>query len=372
MGGGGRSHILMKKWTILTIAVLAAILLVMQYIIEKKKVAVIDRGQQADSAEPQLGVALPSGATAYAGAAGDNYVPAYSGGASYGAISLPTIQSSYKGACAAASLLDMLATHDKYWGYLARSAAFSPSETQKMYDLLADYTACHAAARTDVSVCDALPATVNQEGVKVDPKVVPNAVCRKKAITLFSEAYLAGNISGDSYCRLELSYWPREDLDKISIPEYCAAAATGPGPAADYLRKTFPEAGDAVLKDLPAKESDCKKDPECLERLDIYNAVKKARPGACPKAYEPLCQALANRSSSPCESVLKDMSKHYCASVERVKKLSGGYIGLSKEEAKVELDKLKAQRAEADEMKKQQQKVMEEVNKQVRETLKKK
>jgi hypothetical protein len=365
----------MKKWTILTIAVLAAILLVMQYIIEKKKVAVIEGGQPAGSAE-QLGVALPESATTYIGSAADNYVPDYVGGAPYGSIVMPTIQSTYKGACEASSLQDMLATHDKYWGFLARDAAFNQGETQKMYDLLADYTACQAAARTDASLCDSLPSDVQQDNAKVDVRITPNYRCRTKTVSLFFEAYRAGNISGDSYCRMGVSTFDKQDLERFSVPEFCSVLPKGQEVIEGFLLKAFavdtPEAKARVRAAFPVKEGDCAKDRECLSKYELYNAVKKGRPEACPNDYVQQCRALAERSAVPCEKTLQEMSKFYCAAVARVKKVSGGYIGLSKDEAKVELDKLKAQRAEADEIKKQQQKVMEEVNKQVRETLKKK
>ncbi|OGR52819.1 MAG: hypothetical protein A2049_06860 [Elusimicrobia bacterium GWA2_62_23] len=366
----------MKKWTILTIAVLAAILLVMQYLIEKKKVAMSESGQQAGSAEQQLGVALPESATTYTGAAVDNYVPDYVGGAQYGTITMPTIQSTYKGACEASSLQDMLASHDKYWGFLARDAAFNQNETQKMYDYLADYTACQAAARTDASLCDSLPSDVQIDGKKVDVRITPNYRCRTKTVSLFFEAYRAGNISGDSYCRLGVGTFDKQDLERFSVPEFCSVLPKGQEAIEGFLLKAFavdsPEAKARVRGAFPVKEGDCAKDKECLTKYELYNAVKKARPDACPNDYVQQCRALAERSAVPCEKTLQEMSKFYCAAVARVKKASGGYIGLSKEEAKVELDKLKAQRAEADEIKKQQQKIMEEVNKQVRETLKKK
>jgi len=363
----------MKKWTILTIAVLAAVLLVMQYLIEKKKVAVIESGQQAGSAEQQLGVALPAGATTYTGAAVDNYIPDYMGGAAYGSIALPTIQSSYKGACEASSLQEMLATHDKYWGFQARDAAFNQDETQKMYNYLADYTGCQAAARTDVSLCDSLPSNVQIDGKKVDVNITPNYRCREKSILVLFEAYLAGTLAGDGYCRLEMSYWPKEDLARVSAPDYCAAAQKGPEQAAAYIRGVYPEIPVAdIARKYPARKTDCGGDSGCLEKFLLYQAMKSGKSSGCPPGYGPLCQALTERSALACEKTLQEMSKFYCAAVARVKKVSGGYIGLSKEEAKVELDKLKAQRAEADELKKQQQKIMEEVNKQVRETLKKK
>lgn len=365
----------MKKWTILTIAVLAAILLVMQYLIEKKKVAMIGSGQQAGSGEQQLGVALPDSATTYAGVAVDNYVPEYVGGAAYGAIVMPMIQSSYKGACEGSSLQDMLATHGRYWGYLARNAAFNQSETQKMYDQLADYTACQAAARPDIGLCDALPSEVEQSGHKVDVRITPGYRCRNRMINLLFEAYRAGNISGDSYCRLGVGTFNKEDLEKFSVPEFCSVLPKGQEALEDFLLKAFavdtPEARARVRKEYPVKEGDCAKDKECLAKYGIYSAVKKGQPEACPNDYQSQCRALAERSTVPCDKVLRDMSQFYCEAVARVKKVSGGFIGLSREEVKVELDRLKAIRTTEEAARKEQQRVTEEINKNVRKVLKK-
>ncbi|MCM2267004.1 MAG: hypothetical protein NDI60_04435 [Elusimicrobiales bacterium] len=362
----------MKKWTILTIVLLSAVLLIMQYIIEKKKVAAPGGGQQAVTTEP-MGVALPAGATYFQNSSVDVYVPPVTTGAGYGTIALPTVQTSYKGACEGASLGGMLSTHDRYWGFFARNASFSEDETQKMYAFLADYTACQAAARTDVSLCDALPGLVENAPFKVDPKGTANYRCREKSISLFFEAYLAGALAGDGYCRLQMSYWPKEDLAGVSVPEYCAAAQKGPEQASAYIRGVYPQIPAAdIAREYPVRKTDCGGDAQCLEKFLLYQAMKSGKPSSCPSGYGQICQALAERSAMPCEKTLQEMSKFYCATVARVKKASGGLIGLSKEEAKAELAKLKAQQDEAAAAKKQEQKLMEEVNKQVRETLKKK
>ncbi len=367
----------MKKWSILIIVALAAVLLAMQYLMEKKRAAVPAAGPQAGPAE-QLGVALPAGATSYQlPAAVDNYVPEAGGGAAYGsAIYLPFIQSSYKGACEGGALNDMLATHDKAWGFFAAGTTFSTDETSRMYAMLSDYVSCNAAARTDVSLCDSLPGAAEKDGRKINAEITPNFTCRKKLSSLFFEAYLAGNIQGDSYCRLGLTDWDKEDLAKVSVPELCGALAAGPAGAAPFLLKAFapapPEAPARIAVQFPQNSGDCRKDQECLAKYALYSALKNGRAQDCPKAYQAQCRALLERSTIPCEKLLQDMSKFYCGAVARVKKATGGFVGLTPDQIKAEIEKAKAAKAQEDVTRKEMQKLDEEVNKRAREMLNKK
>lgn len=361
----------MKKWTILVIVSLAAALLIMQYVLEKRKGPAQEGGPPTQAVEQPVGVSLPEGATAYAARQAENLIPQAGEGAGYGGgITLP-IQSAYKGACQGGSLGEMMATHDKYWGFFARNTAFNQEETQKMYSFLSDYAGCHASARADVSLCDSLPGPAEKGGYKVTLDKTPAYACRKKTVIMLFEAYMAGSISGESYCRLEMSGWPREDLDKIPAPDFCAAAAKGPGPAAAFLVKIFPANAKEIRESFPTKEADCGGTASCLARLGLYKSFKSGRAKDCPGEYAASCQAQADRSTAPCDKVLWDMSQFYCASVSRVKKATGGYIGMSKEEIAADIEKTKAARAEADNMKKEQEKLQAEVNKRVKKILKK-
>jgi hypothetical protein len=291
-----------------------------------------------------------------------------------GPISIPTMQSSYKGACPGGSLKDMLASHDTYWGSFAKDTPFRFEDTLKMYELMQDYVSCHAAARTDVSFCDSLPGPAEKDGIKVSLDTSPSFLCRNKTTTLLFEAYLAGNIKGDSYCRLYLAGFDQADLARFSAPEFCEAASKGPENAGSFLLKVLgPSAKDApvnIAKAFPAKENDCKQDQKCLLKFRIYSAVKSGRPNDCPAGYKAQCQALAGRSTAPCDKILQDMSKFYCDSVEKVKKLHGGYIGMSKEALAAEIDKTKAAKIEADSLKKQQESIQADVNKKAKKMMK--
>ncbi len=367
----------MKKWTILVIVALAAVLLAMQYLMERKRGPVPGPAGQPAPSE-QIGVALPPGATAYElPEAADNYVPEAAGGSAYGSpIYLPFIQSAYKGACEGGSLKDMISTHGSYWGFFARGVAFNLDETNKMYGMLSDYVACSAAARLDISLCDSLPGASQGGAVSVSQESSPNYLCREKTSRLLFEAYLSGNMTDASYCRIGLSTWDKADLDRFSVPDFCAALAKGPAAAEPFLMKAFaptpPDAKARIAAAFPMSEGDCRKDQDCLVTYGLYSAMKSGRAQACPKSYQPQCRALLDRSTVPCDKLLQDMSRFYCGAVERVKKLSGGFIGLTQDQFKAEIEKTKAARAQEESMRKEMKKLDEEVNKRAKEMLKKK
>lgn len=363
----------MKKWAILSIVVLAAALLILQYAAEKKKNPTQPAGTSVPSAEQPEGVALPAEAGKQAAVqAVDGFVPQGGGGA----LSLPFVQTSYVGACQGGSLKEMLETHGRYWGTFAKDTPFNPAETKKMYEYLEDFVTCQAAARTDVSLCDSLPGPDEKDGIKVTLDSSPSFVCRKKIVTLLFEAYQAGNVKGDAYCRLAMSSWDPADLARFSVPDLCEALAKGPENAAPYMEKVYspiPQNGlDKLAMEFPVKESDCKRDQDCLTKFRLYSAVKKGRPSDCPSEYRAQCQALTERSAVPCDKTLQDMSKFYCTSVERVKKTTVGYIGMSKEAIAEDIKKAKAAKLEAENMRKEQDRLQGEINKQVKEALKKK
>lgn len=362
----------MKKWAILVLVVLASALLLLQYAAEKKKTAMTPGSTPAPTAEQPLGVALPAEASKPVTVPVDSYI-SQSG---RGPIVIPLVQSAYKGACEGGSLKDMMLSHDSYWGSFAKDSPFLFEDTQKMYDFMVDYVSCQAAARADVSLCDSLPGPGEKDGVAVSLEVSPSSICRKKITMLLFESYLAGNIKGDSYCRLGLADTNQADLSKFSIPEFCEVASKGPESAVSFLLKAFapgsPEVSAYFATRLPAKESDCREKPECLVEFGLYDAMKKGHPADCPAEYKAQCQALSGRSTASCEKILPEMSKFYCASMERAKKARGGYVGMSKEAVAEDIQKKKQEKAEAERIKKEQDQIQLEVNKRVKEVLKKK
>lgn len=360
----------MKKWTILVIVVLAALILLVQYVIEKKVVPAGPGGSQAPVAEQPLGVALPEDAAVSAARAVGNFVPETSGSV-YGGIALPTIQPFYKGACEGGSLKEMLDTHDRYWGFFARNTAFTPEESNKMYNLLADYVGCQASARTDTTLCDNLPGVAEKDGQKVPKEITPHYICRDKTVSVLYEGYRAGLVKDEFPCRAMSERWDKTRVAMFSVPELCRKISEGRAPALSYLKGIFtaPEAAPLLEATFPVKEADCAGDRECLNRYAIFKGVKSGNAKACPKEYATYCQALSERSALPCDKTLQEMSKFYCATVSRVKKATGGYIGMSKADIAAEIEKAKAVKNEADMIKKEQEKQQAEVNKRAKELL---
>jgi hypothetical protein len=356
----------MKKWTILAIVVLAAALLLLQRRSEKRNDPI---GGSPMPVVEQVGVVLPEGATSYAGRQTDNSSPQAVGGAVYGGITLPAIQSAYKGACLGASLQEMLSTHDKYWGFFARNTAFNEVETQKMYNLLADYVGCHAAARADAALCDSLPGADERDGQKVPQEVTPSFMCREKTVALLYEGFRVGLVKDDFPCRATISRWGKSYQEKVSAPEFCKNVSQGRTAALPYLLKNFTMA--EIGNGLPLSEKDCGKDEDCLRKYALYKGLKSGNYRLCPAEYEMSCKALLESSAAPCENILKEMSQHYCNSVARVKKKTVGFIGMSKEEIKAEIERVKAEKSETDATKKEEDRLQAEVNKQVKEMLKK-
>lgn len=361
----------MKKWAILVLVVLASALLLLQYAAEKKKTAMTPGSTPAPAAEQPLGVALPADASKPVTVPVDSYA-AQSG---RGPIVIPLVQSAYKGACEGGSLKDMMVSHDTYWGSFAKDSPFLPSDTLKMYDLMVDYVSCQAAARGDVSLCDSLPGPGEKDGIKVSLEGSPSFVCRSNVTKLFFEAYQAGSLKDDSSCRLSLANWDQADLAHFSVPKVCELLAKGPGNVWSYLVESFapaPEAPGRIAAEFPVKEGDCQKDKDCLLKFRLYSAAKNNRPNDCPAEYRSQCQALNGRSTASCEKILPEMSKFYCASLDRAKKARGGYVGMSKEALAEEIQKAKLEKTEADRIKKEQDQIQLEVNKRVKEVLKKK
>ena len=352
----------MKKWAILIVVALAAALLIMQYAAEKKKVPVMPGGAPAPASGPAVGVALPADALKPVTSTMDSFVPQNG----RGPIVLPLIQTSYKGACTGGSLKDMMDKHDVYWGSFAKDTPIPPADSLKMYDFMEDYVSCQAAARTDVSFCDSLPGPGEKDGIKVSLNSSPSFTCRKKTNILLFEAYLAGTIKGDSYCRQYLASFDQADLARFSVPEFCEVVSAGPENAASFLLKAFaPASPDGAAKlalDFPVKESDCKKNQECLTKFHLYSAIKKGRPDDCPAGYKAQCQALSGRSTAPCDKTLQDMSKFYCASIDKFKKTTGGFLGMSKEAIAENNRKSKEEKEYAEKMKKDQEKLQVEIN----------
>jgi hypothetical protein len=358
----------MKKWGILGLVILGGLLLGLQHYINKG-----EKTQSVMQSQPgqanQVGVALPPDAT--------GYVPAESSyntaAGNYNDLSVPASQSGYKGACPGSSLAEILAAHGKIWGYFTpkSSIAFEFKDNEVIYKFLGDYAGCVATARDDISVCDTLPGELNTEMAKIPLDGSLYTQCRKKAGTWLFYSYLAGKIKGRDSCNAALAGIRPHVVARVSLPDLCEAAAKGPDAAREFLLKAMPKEKHrkTIMRKLPESKASCAGNADCLNRFNLYSIVKDGKVSACPRADAAYCEAVINRASTPCEAIVKDMSKAYCASVERIKKKSGGFIGVSKDEMQTQIAQIKTQKAAAELQKKEEEKILTETNKKAKKIL---
>jgi len=356
----------MKKWVILVLVLLGGLLLSLQYFINKgEKKGAVRTGTPTE----ELGVALPPASTGFV-------MPeaTYTEGAGdYNNLVVPKLLTQYKGACAGGSLDEILLAHNKLWGYFVpkANAAFEFKESETMYGFMKDYTACVAAARADVTLCDTLPAEINTDLVKIPRDLGLRRQCRRLATPTLFAGHLLGKANDASICQATLDDLQPQALARINVTDYCQASDKGLTSFRAYLFKVMPDpsAAKEINRSIPSSKSDCSGDASCLSRGLTYEAIKSGDASACPAANQAPCAGFITKSAFACEAVIKDMSKAYCASVERIKKKSGGYVGLSKEEMMADIEQIKLKKAEEDRQKKEAEKLLQEVNKKAKKIL---
>lgn len=357
----------MKKWGVLGLVILGGLILALQYRINKSEKTVVVPPQPVPA--DQVGVALPSAATGYQPAGPSNTAAARN----YSSISVPTAQSAYPGACPDASLAGILAAHGTNWGHSVpkENVALEFKENEMLYDFLGDYAACVAVARADIGVCDTLPGEPDTEGVKDLREMSLYARCRKKTGGMMSYAYWAGKVSGTGLCNALLAGIPSKMAEKVSHPDFCAAAAKSQAAARDFMYNSLPDKKqqDKIRRALPDSNEPCDGKADCLQRRILYKAIKDGKASACPRAHSPHCEATISRATLPCEAIVKDMSKAYCEAVERIKKKSGGFIGVSRDEMQSRIAQLKARKASEELQKKEDEKLLIEINKKAKKIL---
>ncbi len=375
----------MKKWVILILVVLGGLLLALQYVSRRRETTAVSPPPPVQSEES--GTSLPASST--------NYVsPDTTPGPEAGwdvnyqsTLILPAVKTDYKGACQGGSLEEMRRTHGRFWGIGAKDVAFNFEETMRMYELLGSYVGCVAVARQNLAQCDTLPDDIASDSKKVDAAFTPRYRCREQASNALFYAYMAGKVSDPSFCQSAVSYWRSENTSKISVPDFCKAAGGGMKDAVAFLAKYMPP--NVKNQGMPTSASSCGGDAACLAIYENYNAVRKDNADACQHPSNGYCEAAITRVPAPCETIVREMSQTYCSYVAKVKKGSGGYIGLSKEEVKTystqqavriaaeaEERRKKAEeesrlRNEEADQKKQNEKIQEEVNKQAKKILRK-
>jgi len=241
-----------------------------------------------------------------------------------------------------------------------------------MYAFLADYTACVAVSRDDSRLCNTLPSEPGNDSVSVNAKRGLRYKCGKKVSLVQFISYMAGKSRNRDSCPAVLANWSQTILAKISVPDFCEAAARGQEAVTDYMLKS------GVMKKKGKKNfakvmsrSFCGGDAECPNGVTLYNAVKGGDVSRCPRSISSFCEAAINRSPASCEPIVREMSKFYCASVERTKKKNGGYIGMTRQEIEADIAQKELQKAEEERRKATFNEISAEMNKGVKKILKK-
>jgi len=347
------------------LVVLGGLILGLQYYINKGEKTAVPQPQPGPV--DQVGVALPPAATGYLPPeAAYNTVAGSSND-----LSVPTAQSTYQGACPGGSLAGIHAAHGKTWGYSVPKSniAFDVKDNEPMYKFMGAYVECLAAARADISLCEAVPTTPT---VSVTGKLnSPAFDCRTRTAKIMFDAYLLGKTTEFSVCEASRIFWDEATREKISLPDYCQAASKGAQSAREFVAKAEPEyPAEDANKVYPISKAECGGDPKCVFNFTIYSAIKSGNAAACPPAPAGTpCAAFITRSADSCESIVKDMSKTYCAAVERVQKRSGGFIGMSKDEMQARIAQVKLEKAAEELRKKEEEKTQQEINKKVKKLL---
>lgn len=333
----------MKKWIVLVIVLLLGIMLGLQHLLNKREVKVSDLAKPTQQAE--TGGAMPDPAPAMLA------VPMKDTSSS--AFGDPAASlSGFQSACTGGISLDDFVTARE--GINTLKALYDPHKTDKVFKAMNSYFICKAVAENDTALCEYLPAQLPR-GVK-DVKESPRNACAQPVKETLFTAYMAGKYpAGEADClsmAKENSYPDPEQFCggvlKVGMEKVCSLVPAGE-------RKT------GCLREYPAKKTDCPGgESKCLRRLGIYTALKAGDPSQCPEGYQATCDAVLMKSRGASCFELGDRAvKLYCSYLEE----------MNKKEAKQVQDE-ESKRLDA--QKKEQQKMMDEINRQARQTLGKK
>ncbi|MDT8285618.1 MAG: hypothetical protein RQ748_00790 [Elusimicrobiales bacterium] len=329
----------MKNWLVLVIVALMALILGLQYAGRKKV---------APPAEPAAtrqdgtdGVSLPTGAGDVSG-----YSPI--GGPAGGFADLGAYDAD-KAACEGGSIGEIIAAYDKTWGPKAGDSpyALDAADTKKLQRGLDEYFYCRAFAVQDSAACDSLSG---------QPGFSPRD-CQTDLAELMTFMYTAGKSGDSSFCvaRLKDSEEDYPFLKGKDLIAFCAAAAKGCEdlPSADKKQ---------CLTVFPRSKGDCAGSPEeCLEYYGLYAAIKSGDPDKCPASHSVSCRAFLNKTIAECSSLAISVSRHYCAAVDKARATSP--------EAMAERHEA-AQQAERERL--EREKILQEINKEIKKTIGKK
>lgn len=344
----------MRNWIILLIIALMALILGLQYA-EKKRTAataVTGRTQQGGP----VGVDLPSDS-------GPD-----------GTFVDPGSYDPDKSACEGGSVGAILGAYNTTWGPKSGGQPYSlkTAATEKLQKGLADYFYCRAFAARDAASCE------NLNNLPSDKR----RDCRLDLGELFSVVYAAGKLDDNSFCvaRLKESEADFPFLAGRDHAALCAAAARGcEGLPADEKKQ--------CLTLFPRSKEDCAgARASCLEYYGLYRAIKSGDPADCPSSHSDSCRPFVARSEAECSPLALKVSRYYCAELQKARDASPAAMLIRQEEARrkeAEREAAKQEAAarlaaeheaarQAELERVEREKLLEQINKEIRKSMGKK
>ena len=355
---------MMKKPVIIIVVLILAVILFLQYM-QRKSAAPLDVGRTPGQTAENIpgGVALPAETTSYVTpAAADVAEPAKFAVPSAKPVfspppvvttkgPIPTIPADFAKApvCATGTTLnDILSSHGKVWGYSAyEPTAFTKTENDAVYNLLAKFFSCQAVIYGDTKMCNFVPGVQH----KLDKYFnTPNYQCVDPAVKVLFYAFANGKFKDEEPCR---QYFKGDNLAGAKVPaDFCTGAARGFDYVCDH-----PKAGANRTKcheAFPTNRDYCQQ-TECFDNVSLYLALKDNNLSGCPEKYMSECAGFFTKSQSSCSSVLEQLGAVYCQTLN-IHEASGNSADQKKRD---------------EEQKKAMQKAIEEINKKARKALNK-
>lgn len=352
----------MKKSVVIVIVGLLALVLLLQYM--QKRPAPLPAGQATPVAEMPAGIPLPAEATAYAAQPSQPTqetrpsapikapppaafrAPAEMAGPG----PLPVINADFAKApigYTGKSLNDVLSSHGKIWG----NATFGPDvftkeENDALYGLLAQFFSCNAVAYGDLNMCNFLPGALTKKDRYF---ASPNYKCLDPSNRVLFFAYAAGrfNSNGEAVCR---KYLTGDSVEGARVPpEFCREVSKGFAYICDMA-----QARDRgrCREAFPSDSRNCRTQ-DCMDNNRLYLSLRDNNMATCPEKYMTECGVFSTKSASVCSLILDKVAGAYAQTLETHERNASPEKKKRLEEAR----------------KKEEQKIIEDVNKKARQAL---
>ncbi|MBI4655466.1 MAG: hypothetical protein HY746_01840 [Elusimicrobia bacterium] len=320
----------MKKWAVLTVIALIAVLVVLQYLQRKTEISVPQTGTEIKT-EAVQGIPLTEEIVSTGAAPADVFLPRrqeepkkFETFASFVYQKQP--------ACKAGTLKNIISSHGKFWGEMNKDEkefkfTFTAEESGNIRQMLSDYQACEALASRKPALCNELPS--NGKAFSN-----PRYFCIDKVNYVMFAAYMAGMVKNDSYCK---EFLKSDRIKGADIPEYwfCKAAAHGlpslcdkfeelPKQARDLSMKSFESKNKkkTCYKYFPRNEMDCAGSSwqdGCRDLLFTYKGIAGNNPTQCPGGYSEMCAAFLSKSNGQCQFLKEKLVDSYCYAYNKMK-----------------------------------------------------